>query len=68
MVVALLRKIFKQIFFGWDGDGWAKPWLWHCSEKYSKKYSLDRMVMAGQSLGFGTAQKNIQKNILWMGW
>ena len=26
------------------------------------------MVMAGQSLGFGTAQKNIQKNILWMGW
>ena len=67
MVVELLRKIFQKIFVVWDGDSWGEPWLWHRSEKYSKKYSLDGMVTAGQSHGCGTAQKIIQKNILWIG-
>ena len=33
-----------------------------------KKYSLDRVVMAGQSHGCGTTQKNIQTNIILIGW
>ena len=60
--------IFKKIFFGWDGDGRAKPCLWHFSEKYSKKYLFDRVVMTTHNHGCGTAQKNIQTNICWMGW
>ena len=59
MVVALLRKIFQKIFVVWDGDSRAEAWLWHCSEKYSNKYSLGKIVMAKQRNGCGTAQKNI---------
>ena len=66
--MALLRKIFQQIFVVWDGDSWAEAWLWHCSEKYSTKYSLGTVVMAGQRYGCGTAQKNILTNICCMGW
>ena len=62
----IFKQIFKKIFFGWDGDGRAKPCLWHFSEKYSKKYLFDRVVMTTHNHGCGTAQKNIQTNICWM--
>ena len=55
MVVALLRKIFKKIFFAYGFDGLAEAWLWHCSEKYSKKYLFDRVVMTTHNHGCGTA-------------